>query len=79
MQLAREMGEDKDIVMCLSGRGYKDAQSVADESNPAGAEKLLTSQSNHYHLALIHSHIYRLMGNILCIFVAAWIGHLAIR
>ena len=31
MELAREMGKGKDIVICLSGRGDKDVQSVADE------------------------------------------------
>lgn len=31
MELAKEMGEGKDIVICLSGRGDKDVQSVADE------------------------------------------------
>lgn len=30
-ELAKEMGEGKDIVICLSGRGDKDVQSVADE------------------------------------------------
>ncbi|KAI9666915.1 MAG: tryptophan synthetase [Alyxoria varia] len=29
--LAKTMGKDKDIVICLSGRGDKDVQSVADE------------------------------------------------
>jgi tryptophan synthase len=31
IELAKEMGEGKDIVICLSGRGDKDVQSVADE------------------------------------------------
>ncbi|KAL6717317.1 anthranilate synthase / indole-3-glycerol phosphate synthase [Lecanora helva] len=31
MQLAKEMNEGDDIVICLSGRGDKDVQSVADE------------------------------------------------
>ena len=31
MQLAKEMKKDEDIVLCLSGRGDKDVQSVADE------------------------------------------------
>ena len=31
MKLAKEMGKGKDIVICLSGRGDKDVQSVADE------------------------------------------------
>ena len=31
IQLAKEMGKGKDIVICLSGRGDKDVQSVADE------------------------------------------------
>lgn len=31
MELAKTMGKDKDIVICLSGRGDKDVQSVADE------------------------------------------------
>lgn len=31
MQLAKEMREDENIVICLSGRGDKDVQSVADE------------------------------------------------
>ena len=31
MQLAQTMSKDEDIVLCLSGRGDKDVQSVADE------------------------------------------------
>ncbi|KAF2460220.1 tryptophan synthase-like protein [Lineolata rhizophorae] len=31
MELARGMGADEDVVICLSGRGDKDVQSVADE------------------------------------------------
>lgn len=31
LELAREMGKGKEIVICLSGRGDKDVQSVADE------------------------------------------------
>ena len=31
LQLAKEMEKDQDIVVCLSGRGDKDVQSVADE------------------------------------------------
>ncbi|CZR52577.1 probable tryptophan synthase [Phialocephala subalpina] len=31
MELAKTMDKDKDIVICLSGRGDKDVQSVADE------------------------------------------------
>ena len=31
VELAKEMGKGKDIVICLSGRGDKDVQSVADE------------------------------------------------
>jgi tryptophan synthase len=31
VQLAKEMAKDEDIVICLSGRGDKDVQSVADE------------------------------------------------
>ena len=31
VELAKEMDEDDDIVICLSGRGDKDVQSVADE------------------------------------------------
>lgn len=30
VQLARDLGKDKDVVICLSGRGDKDVQSVAD-------------------------------------------------
>ena len=30
MEVARELGPDKDIVICLSGRGDKDVQSVAE-------------------------------------------------
>ena len=37
-ELAREMGEGKDIVICLSGRGDKDVQSVADELPKLGPE-----------------------------------------
>ena len=31
VKLAKEMDKDDDIVICLSGRGDKDVQSVADE------------------------------------------------
>ena len=31
IELAKTMGPGKDIVICLSGRGDKDVQSVADE------------------------------------------------
>ena len=31
MKLAKDLGEGKDVVICLSGRGDKDVQSVADE------------------------------------------------
>jgi tryptophan synthase len=31
MEVARELGPGKDVVVCLSGRGDKDVQSVADE------------------------------------------------
>ena len=31
VELAKEMDKDDDIVICLSGRGDKDVQSVADE------------------------------------------------
>jgi tryptophan synthase len=31
VQVAKELGEGKDIVICVSGRGDKDVQSVADE------------------------------------------------
>ncbi|PSK40060.1 Tryptophan synthase [Elsinoe australis] len=31
VELAKQMGEGKDIVICLSGRGDKDVQSVAEE------------------------------------------------
>ena len=31
VKLAKEMGEGKNVVICLSGRGDKDVQSVADE------------------------------------------------
>ena len=37
-ELAKEMGEGKDIVICLSGRGDKDVQSVADELPKLGPE-----------------------------------------
>lgn len=38
VKLAREMGKGKDIVVCLSGRGDKDVQSVADELPKIGPE-----------------------------------------
>ena len=41
MELSKEMGEEgkgKNIVICLSGRGDKDVQSVADELPKLGAE-----------------------------------------
>ena len=31
VQLAKSMKEDQNIVICLSGRGDKDVQSVAEE------------------------------------------------
>ena len=31
MRVAKDLGKDKDVVICLSGRGDKDVQSVADE------------------------------------------------
>ncbi len=31
IELAKTMEKDQDIVICLSGRGDKDVQSVADE------------------------------------------------
>ena len=31
MELAKKLGKGKDVVICLSGRGDKDVQSVADE------------------------------------------------
>jgi len=31
MELAKKMGKGKNIVICLSGRGDKDVQSVAEE------------------------------------------------
>lgn len=31
MQVAKELGPDKDVIMCLSGRGDKDVQHVIDE------------------------------------------------
>ena len=31
IELAKTMSKDQDIVLCLSGRGDKDVQSVADE------------------------------------------------
>jgi tryptophan synthase len=37
-ELAKEMGPGKDIVICLSGRGDKDVQSVADELPRLGPE-----------------------------------------
>lgn len=38
VELARELGEGKDIVVSLSGRGDKDVQSVADELPRIGPE-----------------------------------------
>lgn len=38
MELAREMEKDQDIVICLSGRGDKDVQSVADELPKLGPQ-----------------------------------------
>ena len=38
MELAKQMGKGKDIVICLSGRGDKDVQSVADELPKLGPE-----------------------------------------
>lgn len=38
MQLAKEMKKDDDIVVCLSGRGDKDVQSVAEELPKIGPQ-----------------------------------------
>jgi tryptophan synthase len=38
VELAKTMGKDKDIVICLSGRGDKDVQSVADELPKLGPQ-----------------------------------------
>lgn len=38
MELAKEMKKDEDIVICLSGRGDKDVQSVADELPKLGPQ-----------------------------------------
>jgi tryptophan synthase len=38
MELAKTLGKDKDIVICLSGRGDKDVQSVADELPKLGPQ-----------------------------------------
>jgi len=38
MELAKEMKKDQDIVICLSGRGDKDVQSVADELPKLGPQ-----------------------------------------
>ena len=38
VELAKTMGKDEDVVICLSGRGDKDVQSVADELPRLGPE-----------------------------------------
>ena len=38
VKLAGEMGKDEDVVICLSGRGDKDVQSVADELPKIGPQ-----------------------------------------
>lgn len=38
MQLAKEMDKEEDVVICLSGRGDKDVQSVADELPKIGPQ-----------------------------------------
>ncbi|KAI9690853.1 MAG: tryptophan synthetase [Bathelium mastoideum] len=38
VELARELGKGKDIVICLSGRGDKDVQSVAEELPKLGPQ-----------------------------------------
>ncbi|MCJ1338634.1 tryptophan synthetase [Bachmanniomyces sp. S44760] len=38
MELAKTMGKDEDVVICLSGRGDKDVQSVADELPKLGPQ-----------------------------------------
>ena len=38
VQLAKDLGKDKDVVICLSGRGDKDVQSVADELPKIGPQ-----------------------------------------
>ena len=37
-ELAKQLGKGKDVVICLSGRGDKDVQSVADELPRLGPE-----------------------------------------
>ncbi|KAL8670181.1 MAG: hypothetical protein Q9168_005259, partial [Polycauliona sp. 1 TL-2023] len=38
VELAKELGKEKDIVICLSGRGDKDVQSVAEELPKIGPQ-----------------------------------------
>ncbi|KAF2093257.1 tryptophan synthase-like protein [Rhizodiscina lignyota] len=38
MELAKQLGKGKDVVICLSGRGDKDVQSVADELPKLGPQ-----------------------------------------
>lgn len=38
LELAKTMGKDQDVVICLSGRGDKDVQSVADELPKLGPQ-----------------------------------------
>lgn len=38
VELAKKMDQDKDVVICLSGRGDKDVQSVADELPKLGPQ-----------------------------------------
>lgn len=56
MKLAKEMDKDQDIVICLSGRGDKDVQSVADELPKIGPKigwdlrcEFLIHHESHYH------------------------------
>lgn len=38
VEMAKKLGPGKDIVVCLSGRGDKDVQSVAEELPNIGPE-----------------------------------------
>ena len=69
LELAKTMKKDEDIVICVSGRGDKDVQSVADELPKLGpqigwdlrCEWLFPVQSSHLH----HGHANPWQSNVL--------------
>lgn len=55
VELAKEMPKDQDVVICLSGRGDKDVQSVADELPNLGPQIGWDLRCEFSHLASLKS------------------------